>query len=105
MKIVVCNHEIPYCKDIIQKKEHAITCLLKQKCLTTNIVYQAKVTLNNRSFQEKVEPVSVRVKPPLRNYFSITKNQLIYVNTKIKQLSNEVWQIKYWVITEKLYEK
>ena len=30
------------------------TCPLEQKCLTTNIVYKAKVTSNNRNFQEKV---------------------------------------------------
>ena len=31
-----------------------VNCPLEQKCLTTNIVYKAKVTSSNQNYQEKV---------------------------------------------------
>ena len=59
------------------------TCPLQQKCFTANIVYTAKVTSNNRNYQEKVYFGSC--KNTVKNDFPITNNHLIYMNIKMKQ--------------------
>ena len=48
---------------------------MRTKCLTTNIVYKAKVTSNNQNYQEKV--ISARRKPLRKSDFQITKIYLI----------------------------
>ena len=58
-------------------EQRACNCLnkdnfpLEQKCLTTNIVYKAKVTSSNGNYRETC------LKPPLKNHFGFTKSHLI----------------------------
>ena len=56
---------------------------LERKCLDTNIVYEAKVTSNNRNYQEKVDFGSC--KTTFKKQFSNHKNHLTYMNVKMKQ--------------------
>ena len=52
-----------------------VNCPLEQKCLTTNIVYKAKVTSSNQNYQEKV--YFSLCKTTLKNNSQITKRQLL----------------------------
>ena len=69
------------------------TCPLDQKCLTTNIVYKAKVTPSNRSYQEKFYFGSCET--TFIKQFSNHKKSFNLNKTKNEtRLSNETWQIK-----------
>ena len=66
---------------------------LEQKCLTTNIVNEAKVTSSNQNYQEKVYFGSCET--TFKKRFSNHKksfNLNEYKNQK--ELSNEIWRIK-----------
>ena len=67
--------------------------LLKQNCLTTNIVYKAKVTSSNQNYQEKVYFGSCETtfKKRLSNHKK-SFNLKEYKNER--ELSNEIWGIK-----------
>ena len=67
--------------------------LLKQNCLTTNIVYKAKVTSSNQNYQEKVYFGSCEAtfkKRFLNHKKSFNLNE--YKNET--ELSSEIWRIK-----------
>ena len=70
-----------------------VNCPLEQKCLTTNIVYKAKVTSSNQNYQEKVffGSCEATFKKPFSNHknsFSLNE----YENEI--ELSNEIRWIK-----------
>ena len=52
-----------------------VNCPLEQKCLTTNIVYKAKVTSSNQNYQEKVYSGSCET--TFKSDSQITKSHLI----------------------------
>ena len=69
-------------------------CSLQQKCLTTNIVYKAKVTSNNENYQEKVYFGSCET--TFEKRFSNHKKSFNLNEYKNEtELSNEIWRIKY----------
>ena len=79
-------------------------CPLEQKCLTTNIVYKAKVTSNNGNYQEKVYFGSCE--STFKKRFSNHKKSFNLNEYKNEtELSNEIWRIKNAVITQKLNGK
>ena len=68
-------------------------CPLEQKCLTTNIVYKAKVTSNNENHQEKVYFGSCET--TFKKRFSNHKKSFNLNGYKNEtELSNEIWRIK-----------
>ena len=80
------------------------TYLLEQKCLTTNIVYRAKVTSNNRNYQEKV--YFGLCETTFKKQFSNHKKSFdLHKYKNETELSNEIWQIKDLAIIQKLKGK
>ena len=70
-----------------------VNYLLEQKCLTTNIVYKAKVTSSNQIYQEKVYFGSCET--IFKKRFSNHKNSFNLKEYKNgTELSNEIWRIK-----------
>ena len=68
-------------------------CPLEQKCLTTNIVYKAKVTSNSENYQEKVYFGSCET--TFKKRFSNHKKSFNLNEYKNEtELSNEIWRIK-----------
>ena len=68
-------------------------CPLEQKCLTTNIVYKAKVTSTNRNYHEKVYFGSCET--TFEKRFSNHKKSFNLNEYKNEtKLSNEIWRIK-----------
>ena len=66
---------------------------VEQKCLTTNIVYKAKVTSSNQNYQEKVYFDSC--KTTFKKRFSNHKKSFNLNEYKNEtELSNEIWRIK-----------
>ena len=66
---------------------------IRTKCLTTNMVYKAKVTSNNENYQEKVYFVSCGT--TFKKRFSNHKKSFNLNEYKNEtELSNEVWRIK-----------
>ena len=70
-----------------------VNCPLEQKCLTTNIVYKAKVTSSNQNYQEKVYFGSCET--TFKKRFSNHKKSFNLKEYKNEtELSNEIWWIK-----------
>ena len=70
-----------------------VNCPLEQKCLTTNIVYKAKVTSSNQNYQEKVYFGSCET--TFKKRFSNHKKSFNLKEYKNEtELSNEIWRIK-----------
>ena len=70
-----------------------VNCPLEQKCLTTNIVYKAKVTSSNQNYQEKVYFSSCET--TFKKRFSNHKKSFNLNEYKNEtELSNEIWRIK-----------
>ena len=70
-----------------------VTCPLEHKCLTTNIVYKAKVTSSNQNYQEKVYFGSCET--TFKKRFSNHKKSFNLNEYKNEtKLSNEIWRIK-----------
>ena len=66
-----------------------VSCPLVQKCLTTDIVYKAKVTSSNQNYQEKVYFGSCKATfSNLKKSFNLNE----YKNET--ELLNEIWAIK-----------
>ena len=71
-----------------------VNCPLEQKCLTTNIVYKAKVTSSNQNYQEKVYFGSCET--TFKKRFSNHKKSFNLNEYKNEtELSNEIWRIKH----------
>ena len=65
-------------------------CPLEQKCLTTNIVYKAKVTSDNENYQEKV--YFGFCETTFKKRFSNHKKSFnLKEYKKESELSNEIW--------------
>ena len=70
-----------------------VNCPLEQKCLTTNIVYKAKITSSNQNYQEKVYFGSCET--TFKKRFSNHKKSFNLKEYKNEtELSNEIWRIK-----------
>ena len=70
-----------------------VNCPLEQKCLTTNIVYKAKVASRNQNYQEKLYFGSCET--TFKKRFSNHKKSFNLNEYKDQtELSNEIWQIK-----------
>ena len=70
-----------------------VNCPLEQKCLTTNIVYKAKVTSSNQNYQEKVYFGSCET--TFKKEFSNHKKSFNLNEYKNEtELSNKIWRIK-----------
>ena len=99
IKTIINSHnaKILFPKNSTEKRtcncSNKVNCPLEQKCLTTNIVYKAKVTWSNQNYQEKVYFGSC--KSTFKKRFSSHKksfNQNEHKNET--ELSNEIWRIK-----------
>ena len=80
-------------------EQRACNCLskdnfpLEQKCITTNIVYKAKVTSSNGNYQEKIYFSSYETTFKKR-FWNHKKSFNLNEYKNETELSNEVWQIK-----------
>ena len=70
-----------------------VSCLLEQKCFTTNIVYKAKVTSINQNYQENVYFSSCET--TFKKWFATHKKSFNLNEYKNEtKLLNEIWRIK-----------
>ena len=97
-----CTWNITTIKGLFPKKTteqrtynclNKVNCPLEQKCLTTNIIYKAKVTSSNQNYQEKVYFGSCET--TFKKRFSNHKKPFNLNEYKNKtELSNEIGRIK-----------